>query len=121
MLRRFFFISFFLVFSANAAESSQTENLIRACKLYTERSFNTVSNSAQRSQCTGYFFGVTSLLLFQQQQKIVNSSCLPNNLSVDKAVRDFIRWIDTNQSAKEKQPTEAVLAAFTELYPCQPQ
>lgn len=102
-----------------SADATPARSLKTSCLLYTDRAYNTTSNLAQRSQCMGYFFGVSSTLLTLHAAGVKTNICLPQSVTTDQAIRSFIAWIRAHPEAENMPMTEAVFTSFREIFPCE--
>lgn len=93
-------------------------DIYRACKNYFESQFNTKENVARKGTCNGYFFGIGSTLLTLSLSNINTSICLPEDISTEQVISDFLVWAKSNPNAMQYLATEGTLTALTNKYPC---
>lgn len=89
------------------------------CKRYFGRTFNTRENTARKSTCLGYFYGVGSILLHLQKLQVRTGICLPDDFSVENAMSTFVTWAEVNpDNLVNISATNAVITALAHKYPC---
>lgn len=89
------------------------------CKDYFRHQFNTKELMSRKSTCTGYFYGIGSVLKLLQKQDVGLLFCLPDDLSTTDMIEAFNSWAGKNRKLRiEYAATVAVMEALKEAYPC---
>lgn len=94
-------------------------NIFQGCRYYFTKRFNTKENLAKKSSCNGYFYGLGSTLLVLKQKGINIGICMPNDISTEQIIKDYLNWAKYNlRYIQVSFPTEAVITALKKKYPC---
>ncbi len=99
-------------------EGVKARDIYRACKNYFESTFNTRENTARKSICNGYFFGVGGTLLALSLSKVQTGICLPDTISTEQIIHDFIDWGIADTNNLDYLASQGTLTALAQKYPC---
>lgn len=119
-----------ILFSMNIAYAQNSSNsqintrdstaadVYAACKRYFDHTFNTRESIARKATCNGYFFGIGSTLLMLQNSNIPLPFCLPEDVSTEDIIQNFIDWAKEKPHKLSKFSTKGVIASIENSYAC---
>jgi Rap1a immunity proteins len=109
-----------LLVTATSSTWASSEDLIKACRIYSSKENPSPNEALVASHCYSYIFGFSDGIAatLEMENSNLRNFCFPHGTSWVQLAAVYVRWADIHPELWQLPERETVKRSFASAFPC---